>query len=198
MNFIVEFFTKNFENCIWLATILIAMCPTLESKIAIPFAMNTALWGAKAISPLLAFFLAFIGSIIPSFFIMIFSRKIKNKSTGFISSSFFNKYANKSTLINNRNNLVKKYAALTGFVSVPIPLTGVWTGSLIAGFSNLNLFYSAYSISMGALISAGITTLICTVFKNAISYILICSIVIIIIFLICELIFGRIKQKNTD
>jgi len=51
MNFLVDFFSNNFENCIWLAIILIAICPTLESKIAIPLAMNTDIWGNNALPP---------------------------------------------------------------------------------------------------------------------------------------------------
>ncbi len=196
MNFITDFFANNFENCIWLATILIAMCPALESKVAIPLAMNTAIWGNNAMSPFPTFLLAFVGSIIPSYFIMIILRKIKRKSAGFISSSFFNKYSNKSTIIDNNTSQLKKYLALAGFVAVPIPLTGVWTGSLIAGLSNLNLNYSFLSICIGGAISAGVITLLCSIFfSNSISYIFIFTLIIIIVFLFIDLIMSISKRK---
>lgn len=65
MDFILDFFSSNFYNCVWLAVILIAICPTLESKIAIPFAMNTAIWGTHALTPFAAFILSFLGSLLP-------------------------------------------------------------------------------------------------------------------------------------
>ena len=83
MNFIVEFLSENFINCVWLAVLLVAMCPTLESKIAIPLAMNTAIWGNNAFSATSAFLLSCIGSILPCYVIMLASRKIKNKANRF-------------------------------------------------------------------------------------------------------------------
>ena len=194
MDFVIDFITNNFENCIWLAVILVAICPTLESKISIPLAMNTIFWGNNAYSPLMSLLLSFIGSILPSLFIMILTRKIKGKTVGFVTSKFLQKYQIKSTMLESENSNLKKYILLTCFVAVPIPLTGVWTGSLIAGFSNLNLKYCFISIVIGAFISASAITLLCTIFTNSISYIFIISLLIIIVFLFFELFLSFLKQ----
>lgn len=196
MDFFIDFITDNFQNCIWLAVLIIAICPTLESKIAIPLAMNTVFWGSEAYSPLIALLLAFIGSILPSIFIMMITRRIKQKTTGFITSRFIQRYQVKSSKIDYQTSNFKKYLLLTCFVAVPIPLTGVWAGSIIAGLSNLNIKYSFISIAIGALISAGAITLICTLWTNSISSIFIISILIVIIFLFVELFLSLIKRKT--
>jgi len=196
MNFVVDFFTDNFENCVWLAVLLVALCPTLESKIAIPIAMNSAFWGNNALSPLFALALSFLGSILPCILLMITARKIKSKTAGFITSQFFRKYQTKSIKIESEKSDFKKYLLLCCFVAVPIPLTGVWTGSLIAGLTNLDLKYSFIAISIGAFISAAAITLLCTLFTNSINYILMVSIFIIIIFLFTELFISILKNSK--
>lgn len=201
MELIINFFTNNFENCIWLAVLLVAVCPTLESKIAIPLAMNSAFWGNNAYSPLVALVLSFIGSILPSIFIIISTRKIKNKTTGFISSKFIQKYQAKCTEIEHQKSNLKKYLLLSCFVAVPIPLTGVWTGSIIAGLTNLNIKNCFISITIGAFISASAITILCSLFTNSIAYIFMISILIIIVFLFFEMFMSLIKhykrKKNT-
>ena len=196
MDFVIDFFTDNFQNCIWLVAILIAMCPTLESKIAIPLAMNSSIWGDSALPPFLSFLLAFLGSIIPSYLIMFVARKLKSKTTGFISSKLFHKYTIKGSSIESNQSEIKKYLALAGFVAVPLPLTGVWTGSLIAGLSNLNLNYSFLVITFGSAISAGAITLLCSIFTNSISYIFIISLIIVITFLFVDLLLSMLKRKR--
>ncbi len=197
MDSIINFFTDNFENCVWLAVMLIAIFPTLESKIAIPLAMNGAIWGSNALSPISALALSLVGSLLPSYLIMIIARKIKGKTTGFLTSRFFNRYNAKSSLIENKTSNFKKYLALAGFVAVPLPLTGVWTGSLIAGLSSLNLNYSFLTIAIGTLISTSAITLLCTIFTNSISYILIISFIIIIAFLFIDLFISMFRKTRT-
>lgn len=194
MDFIIDFFTNNFENCIWLAVILVALCPTLESKIAIPLAMNSVFWGDNAYSPLVALILSFIGSVLPCFLIMLTARKIKTKTAGFVTSRFMQRYYAKCSKIEKGSSDLKKYVLLTCFVAVPIPLTGVWTGSLIAGLTNLKLKYCFISIVIGAFISATAITLLCTLFTNSISYIFMISLLIIIAFLLFELLMSFITQ----
>lgn len=197
MDFIIDFFVENFQNCIWLAVLLVAMCPALESKIAIPLAMNVSIWGNNALHPLTAFLLSFFGSIIPSLIIIFVMRKIKSKTTGFVSSKFFHKYQIKGSSIEQKSSNIKKYLAFAGFVAVPIPLTGVWTGSLIAGLSNLDIKYCFLSIMLGGLLSSGAVTLICTIFTNSVSYLFMISLLIVIIFLLIELIYSLIKERKS-
>ena len=197
MTLLINFLTNNFSSCVWLLTILVAMLPTLESKIAIPLAINASIWGVKALSPLCAFALGFIGSIIPCYFVMLLSRKLKNKTTSFFINKKYMFKANKLA----KSEGIKKYILLTTFIAIPLPLTGVWSGSVIAGISELNLKYSFLSIVIGALISSGITTLLCCCFENSVTAILIISILIIIAFMIADFIityWPRAKKNIKD
>ncbi len=194
MENLIDFFLNNFENCVWLAIMIISLCPSLESKIAIPFAMNTDIWGDKAFSPIMALILSFIGSLLPCFLIMILARKLKKKTSGFVCSKFLNRYFSKSSQIDQKANNFVKYLSLTGFVAIPLPLTGVWASSLIAGFTNLEFKYSFLSIAIGNFISASAITLLCTLFTNSISYILIISLIIIIIFFLFDLFISMFKN----
>ena len=86
--------------------------------------------------------------------------------------------------------------SLIAFVAIPIPLTGVWSGSLIAGLSNLNIHYAFLSIAIGALSSCAVITSLCYTFKNSLSYIIIVALVIIIVFLFADLLLSQIKHRK--
>lgn len=195
MNIVLDFLINNFQNCLWLLVILVAMCPALESKIAIPLALNSAFWGSNVLTPFYAFLLSFLASIIPYYFIVFVIRHIKKRTTGFISDKFFYKYSSKVANFQGKPNDLKKYLALTAFVAVPLPLTGVWTGSLIVGLSNLNIHYSFLAVSIGALLSSASITLLCSVFKNSIPYIFMISLFLIILFMSLDLLISMIKRK---
>ncbi len=64
----VEFFADNFSNCVFLAVILMALIPTVESKIAIPFGLSYAIWGEATLSPVVAFVCAYIAQKIGGVF----------------------------------------------------------------------------------------------------------------------------------
>lgn len=196
MEFFIDFLKNNFSQCMYIAIILVAMCPMLESKIAIPLAMNGAIWGNQAMSPITSFLLSVFANMLPCLLILIIVRKLKQKTTGFVSNKLIAKYGTKSNSLDRKYNNFQKYLALTAFLAVPLPLTGVWSGSIIAGLTNMKIKYAFLSIFIGNIISAGVVTLICLIFKNSISYILIFSILIIIIFLFIDLFVFLCRKKN--
>ncbi len=196
MNFLVDFFANNFSSCVFLAAIFIAFIPTLESKIAIPFAMDAAIWGANALPAWQAFIFAYLGSILPCFLIIFVTRKLKTRTTGFVIDKFRKKYSIKTTILENEKSIFKKYLMLATFVALPLPLTGVWSGSILAGFSDLKLSGCFLSIGIGAFLSCFIVTLLCSIFENSIGFILFFSLLIIILFLIFELIFDVFKSHK--
>ena len=193
MDFVINFLTNTFQNHVWLATLIVSMCPTLESKIAL-LAMNSDFWGSQALSPVLALLIAWLGSLLPCLIMLPLLKKLKGKIEGFWVSRFLDKYTAKSNQIENKTNNFKKYLALTGFVALPLPLTGVWAGSIIAGLSNLKTKYCFLSIAIGALISSSVITILCTLLSNSITYILIFSILIVIIFLVLDFLISMLKE----
>lgn len=127
--------------------------------------------------------------------IMLIVRKIKSKTSGFVIDKILKKYISKSQNLENYKSNFSKYFTLAAFVSVPLPLTGVWSGSLIAGLSNLNINYCFIAITIGSLISAATITILCTIFENSIAYIFMISLVIIIAFMFVDLFISLIKSK---
>lgn len=102
MDFLIDFFSNKFSGCVWLITILVSMCPTLESKIAIPLALNTSIWGSSALSPWLALLLSFIGSILPYYIIVFIIRKIKSKTTGFLLTNSYKNICLEARIYKNK------------------------------------------------------------------------------------------------
>lgn len=196
MNGFIDFLTQNFSTCIWLAVMILAMIPTLESKIAIPFAMNSAFFGNSALSAFQACTFAFLGSIIPSIIIILFARKIKSHTTGFISSYINSRYRVKTNIIEKQPSNFKKYLMLLTFVALPLPLTGVWAGSFIAGMTNLNMIKCFITISIGAFISCLIVTILCVYFENSIGYVLLISLALVALFVIVDILSNLIRRKK--
>lgn len=178
----LEFLSENLSSCVALAVLLVAMCPMVESKIAIPFALSTAVWGESALSPFLAFLVSFVGCIIPSIFVIFFTRKIKNKTSGFIHDKFTErvneKYKKKFDKLGQKQSIFQKCLLIATFVAVPLPMTGVYTGSIISGFTTLKIWQALLSVVLGALVSCGVVLLLCVAFENSELYVLLASVIL--------------------
>lgn len=196
----IDFFVDNFSSCVFLAVILMALIPTIESKIAIPFGLSYAIWGEATLSPVVAFLCAYVGSMIPCIFIIIIIRKLKNKTSGFVCDKFLskaeNRYSKRLEKLSSKSKTFYKLSTLALFVAVPLPLTGVYTGSLIAGLSNLKIYQAFIAIAVGEFISCLAITLLCVMFEDSTFLILIASLIILAVFLIFDLIFMLVKNKR--
>jgi len=125
-----------------------AAIPIIEVKGAIPVGI------ALGMTPIHASLLAFLGSIIPVPIILFTIRPIFNYLK---KTKTFKKMINK--LIHNSMNKsenVKKYGylGLFIFVAIPLPGTGVWTGSLIASLLDLRFKYAFPAIVIGNFIAS--------------------------------------------
>lgn len=125
-----------------------AAIPVIEVKGAIPVGI------ALGMTPIHATFLAFLGSVIPVPLILFTIRPIINylkKTKTF--KKMINKLIHKSM---NKSGNIKKYGywGLFIFVAIPLPGTGVWTGSLIAALLDLRFKYAFPVILFGNLIAS--------------------------------------------
>ena len=147
----LEFFVDNFSPE-W-AVLLVAAIPLFESKVAIPLGLSVQIWGAEALSVLSSFFLSLIGSMLPVVFVILIVRFIKNKTSGFVYDKFVvriqEKYKGSLDKMSAKNTTLKKCVLLATFVAIPLPLTGVYSGSLIAGFTSLKIWQSFLAIFVG-------------------------------------------------
>lgn len=133
---------------------LTAALPIIELRGAIPVGISLGL------SPLHAFFLGFIGSLIPVPFILI---AIKPIFDNLKKTKVFRKIVDRLVARSfNKSHFIRRYGSLglLIFVALPIPGTGVWSGSLIAALLNIRYKWAFPSIIIGNLISGAIVWLL--------------------------------------
>lgn len=133
-----------------LTVLLTAALPIIELRGAIPVGISLGL------SPLHAAILSFIGSMIPVPFILFTIRPIFNYMK---KTKTFRKVVHRLTdrSMNGSGN-IQKYGAwgLLIFVAIPLPGTGVWSGSLAAALLDMRFKWAFPAILVGNLIAAGI------------------------------------------
>lgn len=86
------------------------------------------------------------------------------------------------------------------FVAVPLPLTGVWTGSAVAAFLDLDYKYSIPAIVVGNFVSGLIITLLNMILGDYSPIILLVLMIFVIVSIVsfCIAIAARYKKKNTN
>lgn len=145
----MESFIKELLNflSIELTVLLTAAMPIIELRGAIPVGMSLGM------SPVHATVISFIGSMIPAPFILFTIRPIFNYLK---KTKLFKKLVHKLTdrSINKSGN-IQKYGAwgLLVFVAIPLPGTGVWSGSLIASLLDMRFKWAFPAILVGNLIA---------------------------------------------
>lgn len=140
---LLNFFTKE------LVVLLIAALPIIELKGAIPVGISLGLSSANAT------LISFIGSMLPVPFILFTIRPIFHylKKTR-IFRGLVQRLTDKS--IQGNGNKIQRYGAwgLVLIVAIPLPGTGVWSGSLIAALLDMRFRWAFPAIFLGNLIAA--------------------------------------------
>ncbi len=201
----VDFFVDNFSSCMIVAVILVAMCPMLESKASIPLALSVALWGEATLSPAAAFFVSMFATLLPAMLVILLARFVKNRTSGFVHDRFLSKFqtkhAAKLAKLNLQSSTFKKCLMLSTFVAIPLPLTGAYTGSIIAGLTKLKLWQCFVSIFVGELISCGVVLLLCLLMANSALYIFLISLGMVVLFVLVNLVmalFGKLRNRKAN
>ena len=154
-----------FESIVikYLITLIISMIPVIELRGAIPIAVFTL-----HLTYIEAFALGVIGNCIPIYFIVKFIRPLFDFFGKF---KFFKKIidfaTNKATRKIQENKTLQTFTflGLYLFVAIPLPVTGAWTGSLIANFLDLPPKKAFWPLALGVL-TAGIIILALTAAAN--------------------------------
>lgn len=146
-----------------LYALLLTIMPVTELRVGLPIAVIYAI--DHNIPIFLIFLTIILTNILIIFFIFYF---LDNLNSFFMKFDFYNRIFGKflKKFQKKVDKFEKSYKtigflALILFVSIPLPGTGVWTGSLLAWILNLNRKKSIISISLGVII-AGILVLIGT------------------------------------
>lgn len=193
------------ENPI-LATIFIAMIPVIELRGAIPFGSSKEIWGDGALSILEASLYSLVGSLISAVVIIlllipIFNFLKKTKTFNKIVTSFETKFKKQSNKINEeakekKHTGLKKWIGVMTFVAIPLPLTGVWTGSAVAAFLQMGFWKSLSAVTVGALVAACIMALLSKTLGDGALLIFYCFIVFFVVIVSFYLIRALVKRKD--
>ena len=144
-----------------LNTIILALLPISELRGAIGYAI------ASGLNPLTAFVVATIANIFVMPIVFLFldylhKRFMKIKSY----ENLFYKHVERSKKKIERHIGTKwEYFALGFFVAIPLPLTGAYTGALLAWLFKLNRKKSFIAISLGVVAAGIAVTLLATGIK---------------------------------
>ena len=138
-------------------TLLLAMTPLGEIRIALPIALLS-----YKMNIILAYTLSVIGNMIPVFLLLIFWKYFVELLMKY--SKTFNRFFN-WLFKRTQKKFIGKYEkwgkiALILFVAIPLPITGAWTGSVAAWLFNFKYWESILLIFLGVCISGVIVTII--------------------------------------
>lgn len=198
-----------------LAVILLSIIPIAEARFAIPFGMSAGM----GLSQLEAFGYAFLGSsliapILLIVFIPIINALSRTKLFSKLGKFLYDKFEKKSRSLKDSPQAeqnsdegggknkkfavtksdVKKMGGVALFVAVPLPLTGVWTGSAVASILKIGFVKSLIGVIAGNAVACGIITLITYLFKDYVTWITLAFFIIavlVVLFLIIKLIIYK-------
>ena len=148
-NFFLE--TVGKELCVFFCSML----PIIELRGAIPLGavLGVPWW--------LNYILAVLGNILPVPFILLFIKKVLKWMTS-SKIAFFNKIGTLLTDKADKNRTRIERFSFWGvciFVALPLPMTGAWTGSLVAAFIDMKFWKALLSCFIGVLIAGVLMSL---------------------------------------
>lgn len=202
-----------------LTVLLLSLIPIAEARFAIPFGISMGL------SPMEAFGWAFLGSslmapILLIVFIPIINALSKTKLFSKLGKFLYDKFEKKSrSLADTTESTIaeqsgdsphkkkfvvtksdlKKMGGTALFVAVPLPLTGVWTGSAVASIVKIGFVKGLIGVIVGNAVACAIITLISFLFRDYVSWITLAFFIIavlVVLFLIIKLILYKPKDNK--
>lgn len=198
----LEFFSNIFNNSAGLAVFFVSMIPTIEGKVGIPFGMASQIWGDKALSACVSACYAFLGSILPTILMILLGKFLKKKTHLMVVERWTAKFKQKNdaklSRLKQNKSAFKKCFLLASFVAVPLPLTGVYAGGLIAGLSDLKFWQGLLSVVTGEIVACVIVALFCACFENASLYIFIFALSVCVLYLLISLISSLVKHNKKN
>lgn len=207
---IKNLFVAIFGEHSGIATFIISMIPIVELRGAIPFGSATGFWGENALELWQSLLVSLAGSslvcIILTFMFWPIFKWLKQTKIFRKIALWVEKKLNRNA--ENINNKVKtekdakkikwlKLIGIFGFVAIPIPLTGVWTGTCLALFIGLNKKETMTTVALGNIVAGLLMTLISYFFADNTMIVFYAFFVLIGIFVLYGVIRSIIKKvKN--
>ncbi len=207
---ISTFLSEVFKDNAILATILIAIVPLIELKGAIPFGMSAKFWGENALQAWPAMLYSVLGGFVITILLALIFKPVYNwvKDKKFFKSfiDFFTSSAKKKSeevevegqKKSSTKKLWIKIIAVFIFVAIPLPGTGVYTGTCLGVLCGLKFWQNIVTVTIGNFVAGIIIMTICNIFPAFTDIILYIFIALIIAFLIYRITVHFIKKKNDE
>ncbi|MDR3121796.1 MAG: small multi-drug export protein [Clostridiales bacterium] len=139
--------------------------PLTEQRAAIPL----GIW-AMELPPLPVMFVSLLGSLLPVPFVLLFFNGILGFLRKFRRLDFFTRFIDRKVRAGSAKIERYKEIGLILFIAIPLPMTGLWTGSAAAAFLGFNFKKSLLCAFLGGLISATAVTAISVFFPALFGY----------------------------
>ena len=138
-----------------LKVFFLSAVPIIEQRGAIPMGIL-----AFNINPLAVFIVSYLGSLLPVPFILLLLNIIFEWMKKYKIFSPINNIIDKKLRKNTPKLEKYKEIGLIAFVAIPLPTTGLWTGSAVAAFLGLDFKKSFFCAALGGFISAVVITIL--------------------------------------
>lgn len=198
---IIQFFDQLLNNDI-LTILIISIIPIIELRGSIPVAIEMGLPWYEA------FGYAFLGSMIVVPFLLLLLMPILNwmkkiKIFRSLANAVEDLFSSKAESItkklgkgdsHKREEMIKMIGVLC-FVAIPLPLTGVWTGSAVALFVGLSFWKSLAVVAIGNVSAGLIMTGLSVLLKDHIDLFLKIFMGVVLGALLLNILYVVIKKK---
>lgn len=176
---IVEFFRNLFGNDI-ITIFFVSAIPFVELRGSILLGVSQ-----MALNPFLVWGLSWLGSTLLGVLLFFLLKPILNllkkikwfkrfiEKVEFIINEKAAKIARKTDDVTNTKKIDRvKTIGVAGFIAIPLPLTGTWTGTAIAVFLGMKFKHTMLAVAIGNFIASTIIFLLSIFFTAYIDYIL--------------------------
>ena len=161
---IIQFLESIFGSAHAAIVFFMSAIPITEQRATIPLGIlsfNMDAW--------LVFILAFLGSLLPVPILLLLFKRVLNwmKKISWLSSisKFIEQKVQKQAAKFEKTTEI----GLVLFVAIPLPGTGLWTGSAVASLLGFNLKKAFICVALGGLLSASALTLAFTLIRSGIN-----------------------------
>ncbi len=191
---IINFFKETLKNE-YLIIIIISMIPLIELRGSIPVGI------AMGMNVFEAFACAWAGSALVAPILLLILQPIlkwmkKYKPFRALANAVESIFKGKASIVEDKANQEfdpkmierRKMIGVFAFVAIPIPLTGVWTGSAVASFMGLGFVKSMLMVWAGNLVAAVIISLLSFFLADYIDYIIYALLAIVVIALVAYIV----------
>lgn len=208
---IVNWLQSAFHNN-YLVTVIISIIPTIEVRGAITVATSLGMdpWIAYALSCCSALLICPVLLLCLKPILRALKKTKAFRSIATAVEEMFRSKARKieddagqedinaadAAEVKKRKTRFNKILGVFLFVAVPLPLTGVWTGSAVAAFLDLEYRYSVPAIVVGNFVAGLIITVLNIVLGKYASLILLVLLLFVVITLVALCVTFVVKYKK--